>query len=233
MGEVVLWIFFRLTEVKASEFVAPCIFVYDDDLLRKEGRRLAQSRSDIIAWVASNVIPHEGSLRSRLQWMAVSAEEIDDIVQDAYLAIAQLESIAHIRDGRAYLFTTARMVVLQRIRRNRIVAIDSLTEAETLAIEDNDPGPERRAGARRELERVRKLIEDLPATCREIFELRRVQGVPQRQIAERLGIAEHTVEQQAMRGLKLILKAIADDCSEQRTSIRKVDDEIRDHHGRG
>lgn len=192
---------------------------------------MAQSRSDIIAWVASNVIPHEAALRSRLHWMAVSAEEIDDIVQDAYLAIAQLASVAHIRDGRAYLFTTARMVVLQRIRRNRIVAIESLTEAETLAIEDSDPGPERRAGARRELERVRKLIENLPVACREIFELRRVQGVPQRQIAERLGVAEHTVEQQSMRGLKLILKAIAEDGAERRISVRKSDDEMRDRHG--
>jgi RNA polymerase sigma-70 factor (ECF subfamily) len=165
--------------------------------------------------------------------MAVSGEEIDDIVQDAYLSIAQLQSVAHIRDGRAYLFTTARMVVLQRIRRNRIVAIDSLTEAETLAIQDSDPGPERRAGARRELERVRRLIEDLPATCREIFELRRVQGVPQRQIAERLGIPEHTVEQQSMRGLKLILRAIADDGEGERTPVRNADDEIRDSHGRG
>jgi len=59
--------------------------------------------------------------------MAVSGEEIDDIVQDAYLNIARLQNVTHIRDGRAYLFSTARMVVLQRIRRNRIVTIDSLS----------------------------------------------------------------------------------------------------------
>lgn len=193
---------------------------------------MGQSRSDIIAWVASNVLPHEGALRSRLQWMAVSREEIDDIVQDSYLAIAKLQSVAHIRDGRAYLFTTARMVVLQRVRRNRIVSIDSLTEAEALAIEDSDPGPERRAGARRELERVRRLIDDLPGGCREIFELRRVQGMPQKQIAERLGIAEHTVEQQSMRGLKLILKAIASDGDGYRISPNNSEDEIRDSHGK-
>lgn len=152
--------------------------------------------------------------------MSVSAGEIDDIVQDAYLAIAQLKSVAHIRDGRGYLFTTARMLVLQRIRRNRIVTIDSLTEAEALALQDSDPGPERIAGGRRELARVRRLISDLPPACREIFELRRVQGMPQRQIAKRLGIPEHIVEQQAIRGLKLILKAIAGSEEEIRVSPR-------------
>lgn len=170
-----------------------------------------QSRAEIVAWVAGNIIPHEGALRARLRRMAATSWEIDDIVQDAYLNIARLKSVAHIRDGRAYLFTTARMAMLQRIRRDRIVRIDSLTEMQAMALEDEDPGPERRAGARRELERIRQLIDALPARCREIFELRRIEGVPQREIAARLGIAEHSVEQQATRGLKLILKALAAD----------------------
>lgn len=80
---------------------------------------------------------------------------------------------------------------------------------ESLNLRDEDPGPERRVSARLELERVRPLIEALPDRCREIFELRRVQGVPQREIAARLGVPEHTVEQQAIRGLKLILKELA------------------------
>ena len=170
---------------------------------------MGQSRAEIVAWVAGNVIPHEAALRARLRRMVVEGEEIDDIVQEAYLNIARLKSVKHIRDGRGYLFTTARMVMLQRIRRNRIVRFDRLTEAHTLALEDDDPGPERRVAARRELARVRRLIEGLPPRCREIFELRRVQGVSQREIAERLDVPEHTVEQQAVRGLKLILQAIA------------------------
>lgn len=143
--------------------------------------------------------------------MAVPEDEISDIVQDAYVKIAKLDSVAHIRSGRSYFFTTARTMLLDRIRRERIVRIDSMTEMEALRLADDDPGPERRVSARIELERVRRLIEALPDRCREIFELRRVQGVPQREIAERLGIAEHIVEAQAVRGLKLILKALAQD----------------------
>lgn len=193
---------------------------------------MAQCRSEIVAWVARNILPHEAALRVKLRGMSVSANEIDDIVQDAYLAISQLKSVAHIRNGRAYLFTTARMVVLQRIRRSRIVAIDSLTETDALALEDMEPDPERIASGRRELERVRQLIDDLPPRCREIFELRRVQGVPQKQIAALLGVAEHIVEQQAIRGLKLILKAIALDEQGDQLSPRTRDDDERGHHGR-
>ena len=170
---------------------------------------MRQSRRDIVTWVGSNIVPHEADLRARLRRMAVPEEEISDIVQDAYLKISNLDSTAHILNGRGYFFATARTMLLDRIRRERIVRIDSMTEMEALTLADEDPGPERRVSARLELERVRRLIAALPDRCREIFELRRIQGVPQREIAARLGVPEHTVEAQATRGLKLILKALA------------------------
>jgi RNA polymerase sigma factor (sigma-70 family) len=191
---------------------------------------LAQSRDEILSWVASNVLPHEAALRSRLRRMVASSDQIDDIVQDAYLTLARLESVAHIRSGRAYLFTTARSLLLQRIRRDRLVRIDSLTDLHLLTLEDDAPGPERSAGGRRELERVRRLIDGLPERCREIFELRRVQGISQREIAVRLNLPEHTIEQQAIRGLKLIMRALAQEEGETRMtggSNGRADDERR------
>lgn len=159
--------------------------------------------------MGSNIVPHEADLRARLRRMAVPEEEISDIVQDAYLKLSNLDSVRHILNGRGYFFATARNMLLDRIRRERIVRIDSMTEMEALTLADEDPGPERRVSARLELERVRRLIEALPDRCREIFEMRRIQGVPQREIAERLGLPEHIIEAQATRGLKLILKALA------------------------
>jgi len=42
-------------------------------------------------------------------------------VQDAYVSIARLDSVAHIRTGRNYLFQSAKNLVLMRVRRERIV----------------------------------------------------------------------------------------------------------------
>ncbi len=193
---------------RPSENLARCVLGYRNDDRRGIGiGRLRQSRREIVTWVGSNIVPHEADLRARLRRMAVSEEEIGD--QDAYVKISNLDSVAHIQNGRGYFFATAQTMLLDRIRRERIVRIDSMTEMEALTLADEDPGPERRVSARLELERVRRLIAALPDRCREIFELRRIQGVPQREIAERLGIPEHIVEAQAVRGLKLILKALA------------------------
>ncbi|MEC3909548.1 RNA polymerase sigma factor [Sphingobium sp. CR2-8] len=182
------------------------------DKVSPEGvKRLVGCRSDIIAWVGSNIVPYEGDLRAWLRRRSLPSQDIDDIIHDAYLCISQLSGVDHIRNGRAYLFTTARSVMLRRVRRDRIVRIESLTEVEAMTLQDSAPGPERQASARQELARVERLIAALPDRCREIFHLRRIEGVPQRQIAERLGLAEHIVEAQAIRGLKLIMKAIAEE----------------------
>lgn len=181
---------------------------------------MTQTRDEILAWVAGNVLPHEADLRARLRRMVTSSDQIDDIVQDSYLNLARLKSVAHIRNGRAYLFTTARSILLQHIRRERLVRFDSLTDLQLLTIEDEAPGPERDAGARLELDRVARLIAGLPDRCRQIFELRRVQGVSQREIAVRLNLPEHTVEQQAVRGLKLIMRAIAEEDGEHMPARR-------------
>jgi RNA polymerase sigma-70 factor (ECF subfamily) len=141
--------------------------------------------------------------------MSVAEDEISDIIQEAYLKISRLDAVDHIRSGRAYFFAATKSVLLDRLRRERIVRIDSLTEADALYLADEDPGPERRASARMELERVRCLIDALPERCRQIFEMRKIEGVPQREIAARLGLPEHTVEAQAARGLRLILKALS------------------------
>ncbi len=184
---------------------------------------MRQGRADVIAWVGSNIVPHEAELRARLRRMAVAENEIGDIVQDAYLKIAHLEGVGHIRSGRAYFFATARSVLLDKIRRDRIVRIESLSEMDALGLVDDDPGPERRASARLELQRVGRLIADLPDRCREIFEMRRVYGLPQREIAERLGLPEHIIEAQAVRGLRLLMKAVAKQESERELGRNNVE----------
>src|SRR3546814_10073312 len=60
----------------------------------------------------------------------------------------------------AYFFATARSVLLDKIRRDRIVRIESLSEMDALGLVDDDPGPERRASARLELQRVGRRSEE-------------------------------------------------------------------------
>lgn len=167
-----------------------------------------QARPEVIAWVGDHILPNEAHVRARLARMGVPDSEIGDIVQDAYVALARLDSVAHIRNPRAYFFTAARHALLQRVRHDRIVRMDALTEAQALVLADDEPDPYRHTSARLELLRVQRLIDALPQRCRTIFLQRRVHGVPQREIAERMGVSEAVVEAQAIRGLRLVMKAM-------------------------
>ena len=169
------------------------------------------SRSEIVAWVGARVLPHEADVRRWLARTVRSREDVDDIVHEAYCRLASLDGVAHIANPRAYFFQTARSLVLERIRRTRIVRIEAVAEIEALNIVDDEPSPERITAARRELERVKRLIDGLPQKCRRVFELRKIDGLSQKEIAAKLGVSENTVEAQSARGLRLILKALADE----------------------
>jgi RNA polymerase sigma factor (sigma-70 family) len=167
------------------------------------------NRPRVMAWVAREVLVHEPHLRAWLR-RTMSADDVEDIVQESYCRIATLTDVSHIRSGRAYLFTTARMLVLERVRRSRVVNIDTAIEIEKMDPADDRPSPEQVASGQQELRRVKALIDALPERCREVFRLRKIEGLSQREVAATLNISEHTVENDVVKGLKLILKAVAD-----------------------
>ena len=181
---------------------------------------MQQSRKDIVAWVAVNILPHEREARAWLRRSGTREHDIDDLIQDAYCRIAALSAVSHILNGRAYLFQTLRNIAIEKIRRSRVVRIDSVTEIDSLNVIDGEPSPERIAFGRMELARVNGFIEGLPDRCREIFKLRRVQGMPQRDVAQLLGVTENVVEMQTARGLRLVLQALT--AGEDRGSTAKA-----------
>lgn len=175
---------------------------------------MTQGRAEIVAWVGSQVLPHEADVRAWLRRRLLSPATVDDVVQEAYCRIAALTSIDHIDDGRAYFFRTASSIVIDQARRARVVRIDSVAEMESLDVVNDEPSPERIVSGWRDLARVKALIDGLPERCRRVFQLRRIHGCSQREVAEQLGMTENVVEQQSIRGLKLILKALSDEGAE-------------------
>lgn len=192
-----------------------------------EGNRLK-----VMAWVAREVIVHEAPLRAWLR-RTMAAADVEDIVQESYCRIAGLTDVSHIRSGRAYLFTTARMLALERIRRSRVVYIDTAIEIDNLNPADDSPSPERIASGREELRRVKQLIDALPERCRDVFRMRKIEGLSQRQVATAMGLSEHTVENDVAKGLKLILRAIAEGDLQTGGNLRDLKSHDSTRHSTG
>jgi RNA polymerase sigma-70 factor (ECF subfamily) len=102
------------------------------------------------------------------------------------------------------LFTVARRLALDLVRRDYRSPIVGVTDLDRLFVLNSAPDPAEAAVRSQEIELLAEAVESLPARCREIFILRRIQGVAQKEIAARLGLSEQTVQVQAARGLRKI-----------------------------
>jgi RNA polymerase sigma-70 factor (ECF subfamily) len=68
----------------------------------------------------------------------------------------------------------------------------------------DEVSPERWAGARQALKRLAEALDSLPDRCREAVWLRRVEELPQKDVAQRMGISGKTVEKHLAKGMRLI-----------------------------
>ncbi len=171
---------------------------------------VTNNRAALLAFVGTQILPHEAELRRWLTRLGVRADERDDIVQEVYCRLLRLDHTDHILDPRAYMFRSARNVVLEQVRRNRIVSIMTVQNLDDLGVADHGPTPESAVSARVELTRVLGLIQELPERCRQVFELRKVHGLSQAETAAQLRLSENIVEKETARGLTLILRTLAD-----------------------
>lgn len=165
--------------------------------------RVSQDRA---AWLARNVLPHEAALRAWLRQKYALGVEVDDVVQETYAILAGLESVENIRNPRSYAFQTAHSLILAHLRRSKIVSIRSASDLELASALADAPSPEQVVQDRDELKNVAKVLASLPPKVREVFLLRRVQGLSQRQTAERLGISENSVEKRVSQGIRALLE---------------------------
>jgi len=108
--------------------------------------------------------------------MGVDIAEIDDIIQEAYCRLSELAETSHIRSPPAYFFTTARSVLLQRIRHDRVVPLHTVADSSFLEAPDESSSAEQQVGAKIMLSRVFKAIAGLPNNYKDVVELRRIEG---------------------------------------------------------
>lgn len=152
----------------------------------------------------------------------MAASEIDDVIQEAYCRIAALDDIEGIDRPGAYFFSIARNLLLAQMRRQRIVRIESVAEIEALAPFDETPSAERELEGKHELARLRSIVATLPERCRRIFEMRKIEGLPQREIAQSLAVNEGIVENDTRKALQLILAALRSGDAEAETRFERM-----------
>lgn len=160
------------------------------------------SFDDRSQWFANEVHSQDWQLKAYLRNSFPRVRDVDDIVQESYLRIWATRATQPIQSARAFLFQIARRLALDFVRREQASPIDRASDAGTVSVADDRLDVVASVSRQEKIRLLADAVDTLPRRCREIFILRRLQGVPQREVAARLGISERTVEVQVLRGLK-------------------------------
>lgn len=152
-------------------------------------------------WFVEEVKPHGSHLKAYLRGLFPTVRDVDDVVQESYLRIWKTRP-GRIACARAFLFRIGRNVALDLVRRVQGSPIDTVADLSALdAIEGSLDGAAA-AELREKAELLGEALASLPETCRAIVVLRKFKDVPQREVAEHLGLSEKAVEHHVARGLK-------------------------------
>jgi RNA polymerase sigma-70 factor (ECF subfamily) len=169
-------------------------------------RGMSQDLRERGRWLARNVLPHEALLRARLRGTCLYDLDIEDVIQEMYARFMTHPALESIRYPRQYALLTARAIVIDHVRHSRVVSITSSGNLETLEIPAPDVNSEERVEFQQEIQAVMAALDQLPKTCRDTLVLRRVEGLPQREVARRLNISEKTVEKHMATAVRLLIK---------------------------
>jgi RNA polymerase sigma factor (sigma-70 family) len=180
-------------------------------------------------WFAREILIHEASLTRYLTRVWPSRADVADLRQEIYVRVFEAALVAFPTHPKAFLFTTARHLMTDHYRRNRIVFIGMRGDLDGLNVLIDERSPEQRLSGHQELGRLAQAFDQLPQKCRTVMWLRKVEQLSQREVAERLGVGEKAVEKQVARGMRLLAQSVL---AAERTTARgeaEIDDPEADH----
>lgn len=159
---------------------------------------------ELADWFAREILPHEAALTRYVASARARGVDPEDARQDIYIKVWQAAGRTRPPQPRFFLFAVARNHLTDIARQRRVVPIDLLQDSAAFSVLVDEVSPERQAGSFQELERLIDAFEHLPDRCREVVWMKRVEGASQREIAQRLSIAEATVEAHLVRGMRML-----------------------------
>lgn len=134
---------------------------------------------------------HNEALTRFLAARLRSTQEAQEVAQEAYVRVLNLDRPGAVSFLRSFLYKTAANLAVDRIRSRERRA--QLHEARILDDRGETPTPERTIGGRQDVEIVARRLAELPPKCRQAFLLNRVEGLDPEEISRQMNVAPRTV----------------------------------------
>ena len=145
---------------------------------------------------------HLSALKRYVMRILHVENDVDDVVQEAFLRAYKAERGADIRQPKSYLFRVAKHVALGQIRQKVNKPTDYLEDSDPSSILSDEWTLEDEVLAQERLGIHCAAVASLPPRRRKVYLMRKVYGMSQKDIAENLGITISTVEAHLAKAFK-------------------------------
>jgi RNA polymerase sigma factor (sigma-70 family) len=131
-----------------------------------------------------------------------SADNAKDIVHDAFLRAYVAELGDRTELSSALLTVTARRLALNEIRNRTRRATDTMGDMSALGVYSNDDQVAALEGAQLR-DSIEAAMAAMPAQCRRVFQMRKVDELSHAEIGGALGISKKTVERHVTKAISI------------------------------
>lgn len=184
----------------------------DDNLAQRASQGDAEAAEDLLARHLPGLIGFVARRAGDLSPKESSSDLAQSVCREVLSDLAA-GKLRYLGEGefRAWLYEAALFKIKNRRRYWHAERRDKRRELREAGPSSSAPGldglagdsgtPSREAAAQEETERLARLLDELPERYREVVRLARLEGLPHREIAERLGISEVASRQLLNRAL--------------------------------
>lgn len=139
------------------------------------------------------VLSHLDAAYNLARWLVRTPADAEDVVQESYLRALRYFGGFRGGDSRAWLLKIVRNTCYSWIRKNRPAELAEEFDEMAHSPDEATQTPEAKLISRAETERVRKALEALPITFKEVLVLREIEGLSYKEISAVTGLPMGTV----------------------------------------
>jgi RNA polymerase sigma-70 factor (ECF subfamily) len=136
------------------------------------------------------------------------SSDVDDLVQEVFARVVSRDSTTPIAHLGRYLHQTAASVLADYARRRSARRFEAHVPFDPDVHGESDFDPERIVAGRQDVALATAALLSLPERTRTIFVLRRLDGVPAREVASRVGVSVSAVEKHMVRAVRHLSAAM-------------------------
>ncbi|MBB1452495.1 sigma-70 family RNA polymerase sigma factor [Pseudoalteromonas sp. SG43-1] len=127
-----------------------------------------------------------------------NTDDVDDLVQEALLRTLNRNDTLEIENLQAYINQVAKSVMYSDWQKNKSQQ-NNTDDIELFTDENSDP--EAQSITEQKLDLVKNALQELPPLRRNVFKLRRIDGLSREEIAKQLNMSQESVKKHITRAM--------------------------------